>query len=446
MSETPNLALPFLAASQAQKHVTLNESLLRLDALVHLACMSRTTAMPPPAPVDGERYLVPAGAGGDWAGRDGTIAARADGAWSFLTPRDGWRAWIADERRDLIRTAIGWEEAHRTTPLHSSCELGNAVTCDPSGTWNDFDWPGWNGDHPSRATHIRFAPPAPLIVTGLAGGAPTRLALLTNATADAGGNLLILVHQSEASSSGNRFRFADRLPRVLMPGDTIALAYDATDGCWVDVSCGRFRASFDVFADTLSHGLLAASQSGADAGVETGGQAWRVLTGTTAAGAARLGSAVGTLELGSGAVLFLTRLAVETLSAWPDRFIARAGLHDAGLSSSPANGAWWEYDSNLASTWRRCTASAAGVVKESGSLVVGTEPVWLGVFIGPDGLHADFFYSADGRSWQMDGGRRSLAGAVSMAFGADIAKSEGMSGRGVSVGCMACRAGERLAP
>ena len=33
MSNTSNLALPYLAVGQAQKHVTVNESLRRLDAL-----------------------------------------------------------------------------------------------------------------------------------------------------------------------------------------------------------------------------------------------------------------------------------------------------------------------------------------------------------------------------------------------------------------------------
>ncbi len=32
MTETPNLALPYLQSQQAQKHVTLNETLRRLDA------------------------------------------------------------------------------------------------------------------------------------------------------------------------------------------------------------------------------------------------------------------------------------------------------------------------------------------------------------------------------------------------------------------------------
>ena len=73
---TPNIALPFLFAAQAQKHVTLNESLLRLDAVVQLTVLDRDLAAPPGSPADGDRFIIAAGASGAWAGQAaGTIAA-----------------------------------------------------------------------------------------------------------------------------------------------------------------------------------------------------------------------------------------------------------------------------------------------------------------------------------------------------------------------------------
>ena len=44
------LGLPYLAAGQLQKHVTLNEALTRLDALTQTAVVSRTTTTQPAAP------------------------------------------------------------------------------------------------------------------------------------------------------------------------------------------------------------------------------------------------------------------------------------------------------------------------------------------------------------------------------------------------------------
>ncbi len=77
MDITPNLELPFILPSQAQKHVTHNEALRRLDAVVHLAVAGRDLASPPAEPEDGERHIVAADAAGEWTGHTGQIAAFA---------------------------------------------------------------------------------------------------------------------------------------------------------------------------------------------------------------------------------------------------------------------------------------------------------------------------------------------------------------------------------
>src|SRR4051812_26006968 len=74
MSVTPHLALPLIAAAQAQKHVTHNEALATLDALVHLSVKERDRVSAPASPAEGDRYLVGAGATGIFAGHDGEIA------------------------------------------------------------------------------------------------------------------------------------------------------------------------------------------------------------------------------------------------------------------------------------------------------------------------------------------------------------------------------------
>ena len=48
---SPRLALPYLQPSQAQKHVTHNEALLRLDAIVQLALEAMGAEVPPMEPV-----------------------------------------------------------------------------------------------------------------------------------------------------------------------------------------------------------------------------------------------------------------------------------------------------------------------------------------------------------------------------------------------------------
>jgi hypothetical protein len=53
MSETANLRLPLVQAAQAQKHVTVNEALLRLDAMSRLLLQSRALAVPSLSPPGG---------------------------------------------------------------------------------------------------------------------------------------------------------------------------------------------------------------------------------------------------------------------------------------------------------------------------------------------------------------------------------------------------------
>ena len=82
------LGLPFIIASQAQKHITHNEALRDLDVLVHLTVEDNTLTTPPADAIDGQCYVVADGAIGDWSGRATQIAVRKDQAWHFYIPMD----------------------------------------------------------------------------------------------------------------------------------------------------------------------------------------------------------------------------------------------------------------------------------------------------------------------------------------------------------------------
>lgn len=109
MELTSHLSLPLLAAGQASKHVTVNDALTALDSLVHLSVLSRQVAAPPSGAIDGQRFLVPSGASGAWAGHDDGIALRQAGTWVLRQPGTGWLVWIEDENRALVRTDTGWQ-------------------------------------------------------------------------------------------------------------------------------------------------------------------------------------------------------------------------------------------------------------------------------------------------------------------------------------------------
>jgi len=103
---SPNLNLPYLQAAQAQKHVTHNEALERLDLIVQLTVQSFAETTPPLTPLEGQVWAIGPGAVNDWSGHDGALAAWANGGWLFVTPRAGWRAVSGTEHR--IWDGAGW--------------------------------------------------------------------------------------------------------------------------------------------------------------------------------------------------------------------------------------------------------------------------------------------------------------------------------------------------
>ncbi|MCB1506289.1 MAG: DUF2793 domain-containing protein [Hyphomicrobiaceae bacterium] len=111
MDTTPNLRLPYIFSAQAQKHVTHNEGLQILDALVQLGVVNRTQSAPPASPVDGARYIVAVAATGDWSGQDNSIAIYQDGAWIFHAPQVGWLAWDAAAGELLVWVGSTWMAA-----------------------------------------------------------------------------------------------------------------------------------------------------------------------------------------------------------------------------------------------------------------------------------------------------------------------------------------------
>jgi hypothetical protein len=125
MTDTPNLGLPCIEGSQAQKHITHNDALRILDSLVQLVVLDRDLTAPPGSPSDGQRWIVKAGATGAWAGHDNVIAAWQDGAWLFSAPQTGWLAYMADEGALVAWSGSAWVDAIAAlTSLNNMTLLG----------------------------------------------------------------------------------------------------------------------------------------------------------------------------------------------------------------------------------------------------------------------------------------------------------------------------------
>lgn len=108
MAESARHGLPFIASAQAQKHVTHNTALAKLDAMVQLSVLSATLTAPPGSPADGDAYVVAASATGAWAGQDGAVAVWDATSWAFYAPGNGWLAFDQDQDRVIYYTGSDW--------------------------------------------------------------------------------------------------------------------------------------------------------------------------------------------------------------------------------------------------------------------------------------------------------------------------------------------------
>lgn len=110
---TPRLGLPYLIASQAQKEVTHNEALNTIEALLQPAVQSIILTAPP-AGVEGNLYIVGAGATGAWVGKDGKLAQFIGGAWTFYSVFEGMQVYNIATSQQMIYVAGTWKDALAT--------------------------------------------------------------------------------------------------------------------------------------------------------------------------------------------------------------------------------------------------------------------------------------------------------------------------------------------
>lgn len=130
MSDTSHvLSLPLIQPSQAQKHITHNEAIQVLDAVVQLVVIASDQSAPPQSPQTGDRYIVAAAGSGAWAGHDGDIAVYTGVTWIFITPLPGWSAQVLTPKGALLFDAVqGWQSAAPT--LETTPQLGINATAD----------------------------------------------------------------------------------------------------------------------------------------------------------------------------------------------------------------------------------------------------------------------------------------------------------------------------
>ncbi|NDF11895.1 MAG: DUF2793 domain-containing protein [Proteobacteria bacterium] len=104
MTTTNHLAITLVEQSQAQKEVTVNEAISRIDAVLNAGAKDKDLSIPPGSPAAGDVYIIASSPTGAWSGKAKQVAY-FDQVWRFILPNEGMTLWVNDE--DLLYSYNG---------------------------------------------------------------------------------------------------------------------------------------------------------------------------------------------------------------------------------------------------------------------------------------------------------------------------------------------------
>ncbi|QHL90715.1 DUF2793 domain-containing protein [Sphingomonas changnyeongensis] len=93
---------------QAQKELTHNEALVRLDMLAHAAVETGPLDQPPADPQPGQCWLVGSAPEREWQDAPGALACWTENGWRLSPGIDGMAAWVIDRQLWAVRTGGAW--------------------------------------------------------------------------------------------------------------------------------------------------------------------------------------------------------------------------------------------------------------------------------------------------------------------------------------------------
>lgn len=125
---SPILSLPYIQPAQAQKHVTHNEAVQTLDTVVQLTVEETQAVTPPAVPQEGTVFALGASPTGDWAGQGDMLASYSNGAWIYVPPQTGWRAY--DKASAALRVWDGTDWIVPEPQLQNLQGVGIGTTSD----------------------------------------------------------------------------------------------------------------------------------------------------------------------------------------------------------------------------------------------------------------------------------------------------------------------------
>ncbi|MGJ8526893.1 DUF2793 domain-containing protein [Maritalea sp.] len=131
MTNTDRHKLPLIETNQAQKHITHNESIRAIDALLHLAVESVETNDPPASPEPGNSWIIGAMPTGIWSGKERKIATYDVNGWQYHAGVEGTLVWVKPSKELFSFSAGSWQRFDQQPSLLQNAQfVGVGATAD----------------------------------------------------------------------------------------------------------------------------------------------------------------------------------------------------------------------------------------------------------------------------------------------------------------------------
>ena len=110
-------------------NIWMDTNLTKVGMTVQIGVKSATTTTPA-AVVNGERWLIPAGATGAWASNIGKLACALEGTYTYVTPNTGWRVVAEDTSVRYFHNGVQWldEDDYGDLPALIACAFPFLMT------------------------------------------------------------------------------------------------------------------------------------------------------------------------------------------------------------------------------------------------------------------------------------------------------------------------------
>ena len=119
----PNLGIVYNWDQGTFYKTEMDANLKLIDMVNQLGVIDKDLAAQPVAPLEGDRYILPAGATGtDWLTHDTEVAVFIETVWEFHVPQLGWTAFVQDELNVYFWNGTAW------TILDTQANISDAVT------------------------------------------------------------------------------------------------------------------------------------------------------------------------------------------------------------------------------------------------------------------------------------------------------------------------------